>query len=44
MIDKKFADLFAQGSQVSIEIAEREIVLERILKILQGRDICGQHL
>ncbi len=35
MIDKKFADLFAQGSQVGIDVAEREIVLTYVLKILE---------
>lgn len=27
MIEQRYADLFAQGSQVSFEVAEREIVL-----------------
>lgn len=35
MIEQKFADLFAQGSQVGIDIAEREIVLTYVLKILE---------
>ncbi len=35
MIEQRYADLFAQGSQVSLEIAEREIVLTYVLKILE---------
>lgn len=34
MIEQKFADLFTQSSQVRVEIAEREIVLTYVLKIL----------
>ena len=34
MIEQKFADLFASGSQVGIDVAEREIVLTYALKIL----------
>jgi predicted nucleotidyltransferase component of viral defense system len=34
MIEQKFADLFASGSQVGIDVAEREIVLTYVLKIL----------
>jgi predicted nucleotidyltransferase component of viral defense system len=34
MIEQKFADLFAQGAQVGIDVAEREIVLTYVLKIL----------
>lgn len=34
MIKQRFADLFAKGAQVSLEIAEREIVLTYVLKIL----------
>ncbi|MBI4669240.1 MAG: nucleotidyl transferase AbiEii/AbiGii toxin family protein [Elusimicrobia bacterium] len=35
MIEQKFADLFAAGSQVSLDIAEREITLTYVLKILE---------
>lgn len=35
MIEQRYADLFASGSQVSIEIAEKEIVLTYVLKILE---------
>ncbi|HLG20738.1 MAG TPA: nucleotidyl transferase AbiEii/AbiGii toxin family protein [Bdellovibrionota bacterium] len=35
MIEQRYADLFAQGSQVNLEIAEREIVLTYVLKILE---------
>lgn len=34
MIEQRYADLFTQGSQVRLEIAEREIVLTYVLKIL----------
>ena len=34
MIEQRYADLFVQGSQVNIAIAEREIVLTYVLKIL----------
>lgn len=35
MIEKKFADLFANGAQVSLEVAEREVLLTYALKILE---------
>jgi predicted nucleotidyltransferase component of viral defense system len=35
MIEERYADLFIQGSQVSFEIAEREITLTYVLKILE---------
>ncbi|MBI5883116.1 MAG: nucleotidyl transferase AbiEii/AbiGii toxin family protein [Elusimicrobia bacterium] len=34
MIEQRYAELFTQGSQVRIEIAEREIALTYVLKIL----------
>ena len=34
MIEKRYADLFVQGAQVGIEVAEREIVLTYVLKVL----------
>ncbi len=34
MIEQRYADLFTRGAQVSFEVAEREIVLTYILKIL----------
>lgn len=34
MIERRYADLFTQGSQVRFEVAEREIVLTYVLKIL----------
>ncbi|MCB4756091.1 MAG: nucleotidyl transferase AbiEii/AbiGii toxin family protein [Elusimicrobia bacterium] len=33
MIDERYADLFALGAQVSLEVAERDIVLTYVLKI-----------
>ena len=35
MIEQRYADLFVSGAQVGIEIAEREIVLTYVLKILE---------
>lgn len=35
MIEQKFVDLFTQGAQVPLSIAEREIVLTYVLKILE---------
>ena len=35
MIEQRYADLFTQGSQINVEIAEREIVLTYVLKILE---------
>ena len=32
MIEQRYADLFAQGAQVGIEVAEREVVLTYVLK------------
>lgn len=34
MIEQRYADLFVQGAQVNIAVAEREIVLTYVLKIL----------
>ncbi|MBI4677954.1 MAG: nucleotidyl transferase AbiEii/AbiGii toxin family protein [Elusimicrobia bacterium] len=34
MIEKRYADLFMQGAQVGFEVAEREIVLTYVLRIL----------
>lgn len=35
MIEQRYADLFAVGAQVGIEVAEREIVLTYVLKIFE---------
>lgn len=35
MIEQRYADLFTQGAQVNVEIAEREIVLTYVLRILE---------
>ncbi|MFC1521900.1 nucleotidyl transferase AbiEii/AbiGii toxin family protein [Elusimicrobiota bacterium] len=35
MIEQRYADLFAVGAQVGIDVAEREIVLNYVLKILE---------
>lgn len=35
MMEQRFADLFASGSQVPLEIAEREITLTYVLKLFQ---------
>jgi len=34
MIEQRYADLFAKGAQVGMDVAEREIVLTYVLKIL----------
>lgn len=39
MIEQRYADLFAQGSQVPLPIAEREVALTYVLKILQDAGI-----
>lgn len=39
MIDQRFADLFASGSQVSLEIAEREIALTYVLKLFEEAQV-----
>src|SRR6266704_2066145 len=35
MIEQRYADLFAVGARVGIEVAEREIVLTYVLKIFE---------
>jgi len=39
MMEQRYADLFANGSQVSLEIAEREITLTYVLRILEDAQI-----
>ncbi|OIO09346.1 MAG: hypothetical protein AUJ52_06625 [Elusimicrobia bacterium CG1_02_63_36] len=39
MIEKRYADLFTQGSQVGFEIAEREILLTYVLRILDDASL-----
>ncbi|MBI4566279.1 MAG: nucleotidyl transferase AbiEii/AbiGii toxin family protein [Planctomycetes bacterium] len=39
MIEQRYADLFAQGARVPLAIAEREVVLTYVLKILQDAGI-----
>src|SRR3989338_2962690 len=39
MIEQRYADLFAQGAHVGIEVAEREIVLTYVLKIFHDAGI-----
>ena len=39
MIEQRYVDLFAHGSHVSMEVAEREIVLTYVLKILHDAGI-----
>ncbi len=39
MIDQRYADLFANGSQVPLEIAEREITLTYVLKLFAEANI-----
>lgn len=39
MIDRRYVDLFANGARVSLEVAEREIMLTYVLKILADAGI-----
>ena len=43
MIEQKYADLFSAGAQVGLDVAEREIVLTYVLKILDDAGLLKTH-